>query len=226
MTTSRYTNFALCRRLLRQATPYWPHIMAIFLLSLLPTPLRLLTSLPLKITDDSVIGSHGIADLFNVLLPAANACSDTAVLMLAAGLLVAISLLVRLQRLGSWLLQIYTGEQLVLDFQARLFHHVRRLSLSYHDAKGTTDSAYRIHYDAPAIQWMLANGVSPFVTSDFTLVGMVYVTAWIDWQLALVALTVSPVLFLLTRASSQRLRSRWYKVKELQTPPCPWCKRC
>jgi ATP-binding cassette, subfamily B, bacterial len=58
--------------------------------------------------------------------------------MLAAGLLVAISLLVHLQGLGSWLLQPYAGEQLVLDFRAQLFHHVQRLSLSYHDAKGTT----------------------------------------------------------------------------------------
>lgn len=146
MTTPRHTNLALYRRLLRQARPHWPHIMAIVLLSLLPTPLRLLTPLPLKIAVDSVIGSHPIAGLFNALLPAAKARSDTAVFMLAAELLVAISLLVHLQRLGSWLLQTYTDERLVLDCRAQLFHPVQRLSLSYHDAKGTPDSAYRIHY--------------------------------------------------------------------------------
>jgi hypothetical protein len=92
MTTLRHTNLALYRRLLRQARPYSPHIMAIFL-----------------------------------------------------------------QRLGSWLLHTYTDEQLVLDCRAQLFHHVQRLSLSYHDAKGTPDAAYRIHYLGAYRAWMTLN---------------------------------------------------------------------
>src|SRR5207249_4335833 len=48
----------LFRRLLSQARPYWPHVAALFLLSLLSSPLSLLTPLPLKIAVDSVIGSH------------------------------------------------------------------------------------------------------------------------------------------------------------------------
>src|SRR5439155_6498915 len=90
-------------------------------------------------------------------------------------------------------------------------------SLVYHDTKGTTDSTFRIQYDAPAIQWILVNGVIPFVTAGFTLAGMIYVTARIDWQLAAVALGVSPVLFLLSRISNARLRSRWYEVKAVQS---------
>ena len=61
------------------------------------------------------------------------------------------------------------------------------------------------------------NGVTPFVTAGFTLVGMIYVTAQLDWQLALVALGVSPVLFLLARSSSRRLRRRWFELKALQS---------
>jgi ATP-binding cassette, subfamily B, bacterial len=121
-----------------------------------------------------------------------------------------------LQALGSWLLQTYTSEKLVLDFRSQLFRHVQRLSLVYHDTRGITDSLYRIQYDAPA-QWLLISGVMPFVTSGCTIAGMIYVTARIDWQLALVALAVSPALFLLTMASRHRLRSRWHEVKELES---------
>ena len=56
-----------------------------------------------------------------------------------------------------WLLETYTSESLVLDFRARLFSHVQRLSLSYHDTKGSSDSVYRIQYDAPSIQYTLVN---------------------------------------------------------------------
>ncbi len=206
----------LYRRLVRQARPFWFHLGGILALSLLAPPLALLTPLPLKIAVDSVVGSHPVPGVLGALLPAATR-SATAALLLAAGLAVAIALLVHLQALASWLLQTYTGERLALDFRGQLFARVQRLSLSYHDSKGTTDSTYRIQYDAPAIQWILVNGVTTFVTAGFTLVGMILVTAHIDWQLAVIALAVAPVLFLLAKASRQRLRNRWYEVKEQQS---------
>ena len=67
----------------------------------------------------------------DVLLPAGGTHSDSAVLALTIGLVVAISLLMHLQALGSWLLQAYTSEKLVLDFRSQLFRHVQRLSLVY-----------------------------------------------------------------------------------------------
>ena len=46
---------------------------------------------------------------------------------------------------------------------------------------------------------------------------MVYVTFRIDWQLALVAMTVSPFLFVSAWAYGRRLRPRWIKVKKLDS---------
>jgi len=214
---STATDLALYRRLLRQARPYWPHLGCILALSLLAPPLALLVPLPLQIAVDSVIGSHPLPGVLDALLPDAATRSPSAALFLAVGLAVVVALLVHVQALGSWLLHTYTGERLVLDFRGQLFAHVQRLSLSYHDTKGTTDSTYRIQYDAPAIQWILVNGLTSFVSPALTLVGMVYVATRIDWQLALIALGVAPVLFGLLSASRQRLRSRWYEVKEHQS---------
>jgi ATP-binding cassette subfamily B protein len=139
------------------------------------------------------------------------------VLVLAAGLVVVVALLSQLQELGSSLLRAYTGERLVLGFRARLFRHVQRLSLSYHDAKGTSDSTYRIQYDAPSIQYIAIDGVIPFVSAVCTVAGMIYVTARIDWQLALIALSVSPVLLLISRVYRPRLRTQSKEVKQLES---------
>ena len=49
MAAAVYTDVTLFRRLLRQARPYWLHIAGVFLVSLLSTPLALLTPLALKI---------------------------------------------------------------------------------------------------------------------------------------------------------------------------------
>lgn len=214
---AKYTDLTLYRRLLRQAQPYWPHIGGIFLLSLLSTPLALLTPLPLKIAIDNVIGPHPLPGFLDALLPAFATRSRTAVLIVAASLVVAIALLQQLQDLGNWLLKTYTGEKLILDFRAYLFRHGQRLSLSRHDSKGTYDAIYRISYDAPAIQWVAIDCIIPLITLGFTLAGMIYVTARIDRQLALVALAVSPIIFLITQAYRPRLRKEWGEVWNLRS---------
>ncbi len=215
--TGARTDLSLYRRLLGQARPCWLHIAGILVLGLLASPLALLTPLPLKIAVDSVIGSHPVPDFLDWLLPSAATRSKSTTLFVTAGLVVAIGVVAGLRSLATGMLQIYTGERLVLDFRARLFRHVQRLSLSYHDARGPTDPTYRIQYDAPSIQWILIDGAPPVVTSVVTLVGMMYVAARFDWQLALVALTVSPVLGVLAKAVRKRLRSGWEKIKDDQS---------
>ena len=215
MRTVKYTDFNLYARLLRQARPYWPHLIGLFLLSLLSTPLALLTPLPLKIIVDSAIGTQPLPGIFSTL--PVSSTSAEGILILGVVLVVMLALLGQFQKLGGSLLRTYTGERLVLDFRARLFQHVQRLSFAYHDARGTADSVYRIQYDSPAIQHITIDGISPFVTAIFTLAAMVYITAQLDWQLALVALGVSPPLFLVSRAYRRRLRQQSREAKQLQS---------
>lgn len=215
--TTKHSDLALYRRLLWQARPYWPHITGIFVLSLLSAPLALLMPLPIKIAVDSAIGSHPLPEFLDVLVPNIIPRSSTGFLTLAVTLLVMVTFLIYLRGFISAFLETYTGEKLVLLFRSRLFHHVQRLSLAHHDTIGTTDSTYRIQYDAPSIQYVTVQGVIPFITAGFTLVSMIYVTALIDWQLALVALTVTPVLILITKTFRSRIRDEWSKVKKIES---------
>lgn len=209
--TQLYSDFSLYRRLLGQARPYWWHIAGIFAVSLLATPVALLTPLPLKIAVDSLIGKHSAPGFI------AWAGSGTGLLVAVTVFFVGIALLDQLQQAVSNLLGTYTGEKLQLAFRARLFRHVQRLSLAYHDKAGTADSVYRIQYDAPAIQWIAVYGVTPFLTAGLTLAGMIAITARIDMQLALVALAVTPILFGLTLASRRSLRQGWKETKKLES---------
>ena len=213
----RYNDLTLYRRLLSQARPYWPHIAGIFLLDLLKSSVVLLNPVPLKIAIDSVIGSHPLPAFLDALTPAVVKSSDTARLLLASGLLLAISLLGKTQALAGSMLTMYTGEKLVLGFQAQLFRHAQRLSLSYHDARGTADATYRIKYDAPSVKYIAIDGVSPFVTASITLFTMLYITFRLDWKLASVALAVSPVLFLVARVYRRSMRSGSHSVKEIES---------
>ena len=208
---------ALSRRLARLVRPYWPHLAGILSLGLLSTPLSLLTPLPLKIAVDSVVGSQPIPAFLEAILPAALTRSGGAVLVVAAGLVVAVALLSKLQELSSSFSQAYVGERLVLDFRAELFRHVQRISLSYHDAKGVSDSTYRIQYDASAPRHIIIDGAIPVVTAVVTLLATLYVTLQLDWQLTAVAMAVAPLLLLVSRAYRQAFRSRSREIKKLES---------
>src|SRR5581483_4903260 len=182
---------------------------------LLSLPLTLLYPLPLKIAVDSVVGHQPLPAALRAFLP--EHYGTMAALSLAIGLLLGIAALANLQGLVSWWLQTYTGEKLVWDFRADLLNHVQRLPLAFHDRYGATDSVYRIQHDAPTIQYVAIQGIIPLLTSLFMLIGMIYVTTRIDATLALIALTITPVLFILSYASGRLVRKRSREVKELDT---------
>src|SRR5262245_2081869 len=151
------------------------------------------------------------------MLPGGTQRSDLAAIALMAGLLVAIALVKQGADLVFAVLRTLAGEKLVLSFRADLFRHVQRLSLSYHDTQGASDSTYRIQYDAPAIQWITVDAFLPLLTAWFTLAAMVIVLVRIDWQLAAVALVVAPLLLLVSQLYSRRLKVQWREAKDLES---------
>jgi ATP-binding cassette subfamily B protein len=187
------------------------------LLGLLSTPLALLKPFPLKLAVDSVIGSDALPKLLERVLPSYLISSKLWLLGVVVAFELIVVLLSQLHGLASYLLRTQTSERLTMDFRAQLFHHLQRLSLSYHDSRGIGDSIYRVQDDAPAIKWSILDSVLPFVSECVMLVTTVYVIARIDWQLALVALGISPFLFLYARVYDKRVGSRYEGVKEIES---------
>ena len=210
-------DLTLYRRVLRQTRPYWWHIAGLLGLGVLASPIAILNPVPLKIVVDSVLGSRPLPPVLQALLPSTPGPSPAAVLAIAIGLLLGVTALGQLQGLATTLVRTYIGERLVLDFRSQLVQQVQRLSLSYHDSRGTADSVYRIQYDASALQNILVDGAIPFVSAAVTLVTMWIVTARLDRSLALVALAVSPPLFFLARAYRPRMRRQSRQVKKLES---------
>src|SRR5258708_33879705 len=124
--------------------------------------------------------------------------SPAGVLVVAVVLMLVIAALGQLQGLANKFVQAYVGERLVLGFRSQLVQQAQRLSLSYHDSKGTADSLYRVQQDAAVIDKIMVEGIIPFLSAAFTVITMIAVTARLDWQLALVALSVCPPLLLLS----------------------------
>jgi ATP-binding cassette, subfamily B, bacterial len=216
-TTTRHSNFTLVRLLLAEGRPYWPHLSAKFLINFLVTPLALLAPLPLKLAVDSVLGEKPLPGFLRALVPESVAASDFSLLVLAAGIYLLIAFLNQVQTLVSYALYTITGEGLLLSLRTRLLEHAQRLSLSFHDSRGTAESLYRIHEDARSIQWVIMDGLMPIVSSCVMFVAMLVVIQRIHFELALVALAVSPFVIVLGHVYDRRMGASYARVKELET---------
>lgn len=213
----KYSGLTVFVRILEEARAYWPHLGGIFLLGLLAAPLALLLPVPLKIAVDSVIGDQPLPAIIEYFLPASIAQSPETFLVLAVVLQILVVLFIHLNTAATYVFQTHTGERMTLHFRERLFSHLQRLSFMFHDKRGTADSIYRIQYDAPSIQYITIFGVIPILASLAMLGAMIYVTAMIDLELAFIALGVCPLLFIMCRVYSMRMRARYIDMKEMES---------
>src|SRR5262245_57226141 len=206
----------LLRRIAGQARSCAWQLAGLFLLGGLAPPLTLLTPLPLALAVDLVIQGRPLPRLLAGLWPG-PAPSPDALLGLAVVLVIAVAILAQLRDTADSVLGAYVSERLVRDFRARLFRHVQRLSLSYHDTRGTADSTYRIQYDATSIGGLTVDGLVPLVTSLMTVLSMLYVVVRLDARLALVALAICPPLMAVIHVYRRRLRTQAREIRTLES---------
>ena len=213
----KYSSFYLIRRILIHSKAFWPHLIGLFVLSLLAAPIALLKPFALKLMIDSGFGTQPVPGFIRIFFPSEFHYSFMAVVLISATLVVTIALLDNLYSGISWVMETFTGEKLVLNFRTLLFNHIQRLSLAYHDRKGTSDSLYRIQWDTMSIQSFILNQMTPLISSFITLVAMITAMFLINWHFALITLCVIPPLFLLTIFSTRLLKKDWYKVKAAES---------
>lgn len=99
---------------------------------------------------------------------------------------------------STWLL-ISSGLRMVFKLRCRVFEHIQRLPLSFHDATTVGDSLYRITWDTYSVQSLFNEGLVPGISSVVTLVGIAVVMVGQDWSIAVVALIIGCLLLLLVR---------------------------
>jgi subfamily B ATP-binding cassette protein MsbA len=87
------------------------------------------------------------------------------------------------------------GQRFVFDLRCRLFAHLQRLSLRFHDTQRRGDLITRLTSDIQAIQDLISNGLIVLGSNTFLLIGMLILMFWLNWQFAFVALAVAPLLF-------------------------------
>jgi ATP-binding cassette, subfamily B, bacterial len=194
-------------RILEKFSPYIrPQKLLIagsFLALLIETGLRLLEPWPLKYVFDYIlIPAHNN----NTNLTHTYGLSPVVLLTLSAVAIVVIS------GVGSIAAYISTyGMSLAVvrvlsTVRANVFHHLQHLSLSFHQKSKSGDLITRVTADIEKMRTVTVKTALPLFTNTFSLVGMLGIMFWLNWELALVVTAIFPLLFLLTSQMISRIR--------------------
>ncbi|HWG17214.1 MAG TPA: ABC transporter ATP-binding protein [Acidobacteriaceae bacterium] len=174
----------------------------------------LLQPWPLKIVLDNVLHSKGKHGWLNELIDKTAGANPLNVLVFACCAVLIIALLDAVCSYFDKYLTTSVGQWVTHDLRRLIYTQVQRLSLAYHDQQPTGDLISRVTVDIDAIQSFIVSGLLGILVNVVTLVGMVVVMLYINWQFALIALAVVPPLFFIVYTYTRRVKKASREVRK------------
>jgi ABC-type multidrug transport system fused ATPase/permease subunit len=174
----------------------------------------LLQPWPLKLVVDCVLGSVPAPAPLAAAAAAVPLPPPMALIVVLCVALIALQAIVGVLTMAGTNMLVAIGLRMVFRLRSRLFDHVQRLSLAFHDATPVGDSLYRVTWDTYAAQTVINAAIVPAVTAAATLVGIAAVLISRDAALAIAALVVAVPLTALIRHLDRPLTAHSTRVHE------------
>jgi ATP-binding cassette subfamily B protein len=178
---------------------------------------NLLQPWPLKIVLDEVFRAHngksGVPHFASRFL----GTDKLAAVEFACFAVIVIALLDAISTYGEKYLTTSVGQWVTYDLRRAIYAHIQRLSLAFHDQKRTGDLISRVTSDVDDIQSFIASGLLSSLINVITLIGMVCVMFWINWQFTLIALSVAPLLAVVVYTYTRRIKKATRTVRKKES---------
>jgi len=176
----------------------------------------LLEPWPLKIVFDYVFGTKHMPAWMSGFLGATFGSGKVATLHFAVLAVIIIALIGALSSYFEKYLTTSVGQWVMHDLRGVLYHHIQRLSLAYHDQRPTGDLISTVTADIDSIQDFISQALLGIVVNVLTLIGMLAVMFYLNWRFTLIALSITPFLFVVVYTYTRRIKqaSRALRKKE------------
>jgi ABC-type multidrug transport system fused ATPase/permease subunit len=206
---------ALIRELIR---PYRGTLAVILLAMLLETAMSVAGPWPLKIVLDNVVGSHKLSPwLEHLLAPILGSGTKMQIALAAAIAAVAIA---SLGALAAYVANYYTtsvGQWVANDLRMRTYHHLQQLSLSYYDKHQSGALLSTITADVQTIQSFASAATLDIAVDMLTIVGMLAIMFWLNWDFTLIVVAVTPFLLLFVSRFKKAVKKATHEVRKQQS---------
>jgi len=100
------------------------------------------------------------------------------------------------------------------DLRRTVYLHIQKLSLAFHDQNRTGDLISRVTSDIDSIQSFITQGLLGVLVNLVTLIGMIGVMFYLNWQFTLIALSVAPPLFIIVYTYTRRIKKASREVRK------------
>ncbi len=204
----------LVRNLIR---PYLGSLSIILAAMLIETLMGLAAPWPLKVVLDNVVGNHKLPLWLSHLLT--TVLKGDGKMSIAVGAALAVVAIATLGALASYVANYYTesvGQWVANDLRMRTYHHLQRLSLSYYDQQRTGALLSTITSDVQTIQSFASSATLGILVDLFTIVGMLFIMFWLNWDFTLIVLAVTPFLLLLVSRFKKAVKAATHEVRKQQ----------
>jgi subfamily B ATP-binding cassette protein MsbA len=204
----------LIRELLR---PYRGQLVIILLAMLVETASSLASPWPLKVIIDNVVGSHklphGLDELVRPMLEHGNK------LRVAGLAALAFVLIALLGALASYIDNYYTesvGQWVANDLRLKTYQHLQRLSLGYYNTHETGTLLSTITTDIATIQSFASSSTLNILVDMLTIVSMLGLMFWLNWDFTLIAVAVTPFLLFFISRFKKAVKKATHEVRKEQ----------
>jgi len=206
-------------RLIRELVrPYRGTLIIILLAMLVETAMSLATPWPLKVILDNVVGHHKMSPwLADLLHPWMDGRHQMHIAALAA---IAFVIIAVLGAIASYIDNYYTesvGQYVAHDLRMRTFHHLQRLSLGYYNTHQTGTMLSTITTDIQTIQGFASSSTLNILVDLLTIVCMLVLMFWLNWDFTLIAVGVTPFLLLFVSRFKKAVKKATHEVRKEQS---------
>jgi ATP-binding cassette subfamily B protein len=168
---------------------------------------------PLKMVLDNVLRSRPAHGWLSAVVASVAGSDHFAILKVCALAVLAIAALGAICSYAEKYLTTSVAQWVTHDLRSRVYWHIQRLSLGFHDLTRTGDLISRVTSDIDAIQSFLASGLLSAFTDALTLAGMVTVMFYLNWRFTLIALSVMPPLAVVVYSYTRRIKKAAREVR-------------
>ena len=198
--------------------PYRLTLIVILLAMLLQMVASVAAPWPLKVILDNVVGEHKLPLWLNDFLR--PFMSGGTKMQIAVAAAIAAVLIALLGAVASYVANYYTtsvGQWVANDLRLRTYHHLQQLSLNYYNTHDMGTLLSTITTDVQTIQSFASSSTLGILVDLLTILGMLVMMFWLNWDFTLIAVAVTPFMLLMISRFKKAVKKATKEVRKQQS---------
>ena len=198
--------------------PYRGSLAMILVAMLVQSTMTLAAPWPLKIIIDNVVVGRKLDPwLAGLLKPLLEHGHRAHLAEIAALAVIVIAILNAAASYAANYLTESVGQWVANDLRMRTYHHLQYLSLRYYDTHQAGMLLSTITADVLTIQNFASSSTLGILVDMITILGMLVVMFFLNWDFTLIAVAITPLLLLLASRFKKAVKSSTHEVRRQQS---------